>query len=211
MHRNTAIPFSVAIVALTAAGCAFRLPYLAPEYREPIVAIDLALEADKTPADPSTAVKPHITLLQGYIKSSNVHAFTASVAMVMATTELDRLSVRPISGSGLAGAVDPSPALRALQERVTEIFSAYAVDPTDDTSLIVTADGQRPSSDAMHNVLYYVPRASGVNFRPHIMAGAGQSAPAAGFTPMGAAVYQLDRTGLATRTLWTWTGESGAR
>jgi len=212
MHRNNVMLLSAAIAAFTVSGCApFRQPYAAPEYRDPIVAIDVALEADRTPPDPSTAVKPHITLLQGFVKTANIHAFSANVAMVMATTNLERLTVKPISGSGqAAGAVDASPELRRLQERLTEAFSAYAVDPSDDTSIIVTPDGSAISGDAIHAVLHFVPNASGVNYRPHVVAGANQQPPA-GFKPMGAAVYQLDRAGLATKTLWTWTGESGAR
>lgn len=210
MHRHHAFLLSAAIGALTAAGCGSQLPYLAPEYREPIVAIDVALEVDRTPPDPSTAVRPHITLLQGFVRSTNVHTFSANIAMVMATTDLERLTVKPISG-GAAGAVDSSPELRRLQERLVEIFSAYAVDPSDDLSLIVTADGAHPGGAVIQNVLYFVPHASGVNYRPHVVAGVNQQAPPAGFKPMGASVYQLDHAGVATRTLWTWTGESGAR
>jgi len=210
MHRNHAVLLSTAVAALIAAGCGSQLPYLSPEYREPIVPIDVALEADRTPPDLSSAVKPHITLLQGFVRSSNVHTFSANIAMIMATTDLERLTVKPISG-GPAGAVDPSPELRRLQERLVEIFSAYTVDPSEDLSLIVTPDGSHLSNEAIQHVLYFVPHASGVNYRPHLVAGTTQPAPAAGFKPMGASVYQLDHAGVATRTLWTWTGESGAR
>jgi hypothetical protein len=199
MHRNISLTLSAAIVAITVIGCAFRQPYHAPEYRDPIVAIDVALEADRTPPDPSGAVRPYVTLLQGFIKDSNLHAMASSMALVMATTDLERVTV-------------PSWELRRLQERTMEAFAPFAIDPTDDTSLITTPDGSRPGSSTIHNVLCYVPNSTGTNYRPQVVSGGGQAtASAAGFKPAGAAVYQLDRAGIAQKTLWTWPGTMGTR
>lgn len=209
MRRTIAIPLSV-VVALTALGCYPQNMVFAPEPRPNIVAIDVAIEGDRTPSVPSTVVKPHVTVLQGFLNSSDLHAFTASLAMVMATTDFGRVTATMTGAAGAAMMVDPSPELRRLHERVLETFLPFAVDPDTARSYIVTPDGSSITESALQAVGGFVPHASHTSYRPQLVAGTGQSA-AASFKPMGAAVYLLDRAGNAQRTLWTWTGDSGAR
>ena len=186
MRSNTRaiFPLTVAAFGLLGVSCAPK-PVLAPEPRETIVAIDVALEADRTPPDLSTSVKPHVTVLRGFINGSNLHHFTSSVAMVMSTTDLERVN------------------LRRLHERIVDAFAPFAVDHETAQSFIVSPDGTPFPKDTRLSVGHYVPNASGVNYRPQL--------PAATFKPAGISVYQLDGAGTAKRALWTWTGEIGVR
>lgn len=195
MRKNTRaiVPLSVAVLGLAGVSCAPR-PVLAPEPRETIVAIDVALEADRTPPDPSASVKPHVTVLRGFISGSNLHHFTSSVAMVMATTDLERVNIQ------------------RLHERIVDAFAPFAVDHDSAQPFIVSPDGKPFSKDTRLSVAHYVPDASGVNFRPQIAGATGQQpATAATFTPAGISVYQVDSAGTTQRALWRWTGEIGAR
>jgi hypothetical protein len=210
-NRLRIVPLSIVLAAFTAAGCV-PLPYMAPEGdRDMIVPIDVALETDRTPPEQSSSVRPHVTLLQGFIRESNVHVLTANIANIIATSDLDRLTMNAAAGGN--GAIDPSLELRRLQERVAEAFGAYQVDPREGgRSLIATASGTKITSDAMYALINYVPFETGVKFRPHVVAGGNQqTSTVVGFKANGAAVYQLDHLGHAGRTLWTWDGASGTR
>jgi hypothetical protein len=200
--RFVILTWSMTLAAITAIGCSPK-KYFSPDPRDTVVAIDVALEADRTPADPATAVKPHITLLQGVVRGSDLHDFTAAVAMVMATTDLDQLKVAASGAAGQATAVDPSESLRRLHDRMVDAFRPFAVHADMVGAFVVTPAGAGES--ALAGITNYVPHASGVNYRPHV---AGASAI---FKPMGAAMYQLDGAGNAQRVLWTWEGAEGAR
>jgi len=97
----------------------------------------------------------------------------------------------------------------------------FAVDPDSAESFIVTPDGSRMNGQTVDSIEEFVPEWSDVNFRPHVTTSSTQQASARPpesqpfealtFKPAGAPVYQLGPSGAPQRTLWTWTGESGAR
>jgi hypothetical protein len=215
-------------VALSAIGCA-HLPYVLTETRDTIVAVDVALAPDAVLDNLASTGSTHITLVRGFVRSSEVDELSAVVANVMATSKLDAVNLtatgyRTGTWNGVAGTamtVDVSPALRRLEERMVEGFRPFAVNPESAKDFIVTADGARMSDETIRIVERFVPDASGLNFRPHALVGAAQqeavkrleAQPFKAFTfkPAGAAVYQIGRSGTAERLLWTWTGEPGAK
>ena len=217
------------LAALTTVGCA-HLPYVLTENKDTIVAVDVALEPDAVLDNRASTGKTHITLVRGFIRSSEVHLLSAAVANVMATTRFEDFNLTATGYrtgtwngvSGTAMTVDGSPALRRLEERMVDAFRLFAVDDVETAEeFIVTPDGAEMDDDAMRAVERFVPDASGLNFRPHALVGSAQAEAAkklesqqfAPFTfkPAGAAVYQLGRQGTAERLLWSWTGEPGAK
>ena len=213
---------SLLSVALIAIGCA-HLPYVLTQNRDTIVAVDVALEPDATLDSRASTGKTHITLVRGFVRSSEVPELSAVVANVMATTRLDDVSLtatgyRTGTWNGVAGTamtVDLSPALRRLEERMVEGFRPFAVNPETAKEFIVTPDGTPMSDGTIRTVERFVPEASGPNYRPHALAGAaqqeaakrleGQQFAAFTFSPTGAAVHQIGRSGTAERLLWRWT------
>jgi hypothetical protein len=200
--RLAIVTGTVAIATLSAIGCSPK-KYFSPDARDTVVAIDVALEADRAPLDPSTAVKPHITLLQGVVRGSELHDFTAAVAMVMATTDLEQLRIKTAGTPGPATALDPSESLRRLHDRVADAFRPFAV-PADMVGAFVITPAGAPES-GLTSLTNFVPHGSGVNYGPNV------TGAAAAFKPMGAAIYQLDGAGNAQRVLWTWDGSEGAK
>jgi hypothetical protein len=227
-HPSTLAAVCPLLVALTATGCA-ALPYHLTNSRDTIVAIDVALEPDPVLANRAGTGKSHISLVRGFVRSSDLQHVSALVAQVMATTNLEELNLKATgyrTGSwngieGTAMALEDSPALRRLEERMVEAVKQLALNAETAESFIVTPDGSRMTGEAIRAVERFVPDSSGVKFRPHAVVAAGQvetakrleSQPFEPFTfkPVGAVVYQVGRLGVAERMLWSWTGEPGAR
>jgi hypothetical protein len=217
------------VVAAATAGCA-TLPISLADSHDNLVPIEVALEPDPSLDNRANTGKSHIPLARHFIRGSDLHHVSATVAHVMATTKLEALDLRAMgyrTGSwngvtGTAMAIDPSQDLRRLEERMVENLRMFVVvDPETAESYIDTADGSSMRGSTIDAIRRFVPDFSGVNFRPHAMLNPSQAPRAAqleaqAFTPFTfkvttATVYQLDQHGVAQRALWTWTGEGGAR
>src|SRR6187551_1610275 len=108
-----------------AAGCA-HLPYVLTDSRDHIVAIDVALSPDMAVGGRATTQRAPISLVRGFVRSSDVARVSSVVAFVMATTRLQDLTLRATgyqagNWNGLAGTalvLDPNEDLRRLEERM---------------------------------------------------------------------------------------------
>jgi hypothetical protein len=229
-RRITTVPvFTGALLAaFLLAGCA-HLPYVLPDSRDHIVAIDVALSPDMAVAGRATSQRAPITLVRGFVRSSDVARVSSVVAFVMATTRLQDLNLRatgyqPGNWNGVSGTalmLDPSEDLRRLEERMVAATRPFRLTPEDAAEFIMTPDGSRMNGDTIEMVDRFVPDGAGVNYRPHIfVAGAQgdatkraseQPADQISFRSVGAAIYQIGANGVAERVLWSWTGEIGAR
>jgi hypothetical protein len=120
---------------------------------EPLIAIDVLVEPDATMIAAAQAVNarlretypegysldeshaPHITLLQRYVREPDLGRVTAAVAQVLLETDPRTLQMRAIgyeyvvwAGVALTGiAVERSPDLVRLHERITEAVAPFAV------------------------------------------------------------------------------------
>ena len=94
-RRFTTIPvLGCALLAtFLSAGCA-HLPYVLPDSRDHIVAIDIALSPEMAVAGRATTQRGAITLVRGFVRSSDVARVSSAVAFVMATTRLQNLNLR---------------------------------------------------------------------------------------------------------------------
>lgn len=229
-RRVTTIPvFTGALLAIwLSAGCA-HLPYVLSDSRDHIVAIDVALSPDMAVAGRAATQRAPITLVRGFVRSSDVARVSSVVAFVMATTRLQDLNLRATAYqagnwngvSGTALVLDPNEHLRRLEERMVAATRPFRLTPEDAADFIMTPDGSRMHGDTIAIVDRFVPDGAGVNYRPHIFV-AGAQADAAkrasdqpidqiAFRSVGAAIYQIGAQGVAERVLWNWTGEIGAR
>jgi hypothetical protein len=221
--------FTGALLAVSlSAGCA-HLPYVLPESRDHLVAIDVALSPDMAVAGRATSPRAPITLVRGFVRSSDVARVSSVVAFVMATTRLQDLNLRATAYqagnwngmSGTALMLDPTEDLRRLEERMVAATRPFRLTPEHAAEFIMTPDRSRMNGDTIEMVDRFVPDGAGVNYRPHIFV-AGAQADASkraseqpvdqiSFRSVGAAIYQIGPHGVAERVLWSWTGEIGAR
>jgi len=217
------------LAALVVSGCA-PLPYQLNFRRDTLVAIDVALEADVALAGAGSA-RSHMTMVRGFVRSSEVHDVAAAVGTIMGSANLAGLRLRAAGahtetwkgGTATALLVDPSQDLRRLEERMAEALHLFSENPVDATEYIVTPDHAPMDDGAIVAVYNFVPDQSGVNFRPRVFVAPAQvdaakrleNQPAAGdavaIKAVGLSIYQVGRTGTADRVLWNWTGEIGAR
>jgi hypothetical protein len=207
---------------------------------EPLIAIDVLVEPDATMIAAAQAVNarlreaypegysldeshaPHITLLQRYVREPDLGRVTAAVAQVLLETDPRALQMRAIgyeyvvwAGVALTGiAVERSPDLVRLHERITEAVAPFAVSGGTSAAFAQGPGSSAINAETMAYVENFVPKASGANYAPHVTVGVGPESfvrelKAGGLTPFlfgarGVAVYQLGDFGTAQKRLWGW-------
>jgi hypothetical protein len=232
--------FSVVLVCLSditmgALGSAARADPM-----EPLIAIDVLVEPDATMIAAAHAVNarlrevypegysldeshaPHITLLQRYVREPDLGRVTAAVAQVLLETDPRALQMRAIgyeyvvwAGVALTGiAVERSPDLVRLHERITEAVAPFAVSGGTSAAFAQGPGSSAINAETMAYVENFVPKVSGANYAPHVTVGVGPESfgrelNAGGLTPFmfgarGVAVYRLGDFGTAQKRLWGW-------
>ena len=203
-----------------------------------IIAIDVLLQPDQTMISKAGAINarlredykdgysldathsPHVTMVQRYVRARDFDAITAAITKVLATerpTELQLKATRVLyqmwNGVALhAMLVERTPELVRLQQKVVDAVAPFFVSGGTAAAFIDTPEG----ADIVPYVETFVPKASGMNYMPHVTLGVATEAfgkkltaePFAAFTfhPAGVAIYQLGNFGVAAKKLW----ESGA-
>jgi phosphoserine phosphatase len=208
-----------------------------PFEKSPVTAIDILLEPDATmlrysAADNASLLKayprgfaldashrPHITLLQCFVRTADLGQVYAAVGKVLASANVNAMKLEatkryylPAGELGVAGIVaKPSAELLKLQADIIAAVSPF----TEATAPIsaFTAGHENPAMDKMmiDYVSTFVQEAAGEKFNPHVSTGTGPRAdldhllaePFRPFTfsPVGAAVYQLGPYGTAAKKL----------
>ena len=199
-----------ASLAFVAVGCA-HLPYILTETRDTLVGVEVAMQPDAVFEKRAGVLTSRITLLRGFVRGSEVDEFAAVVRHVISTTRFDGLNLTATgyqkTDAGPAIALELSPALRQLEERMVDGFRVFAVRYPDLESaeeFIVTADGIPMSEATIARVERFVPDASGPLFQPHAPV-TKQDASLSNFSfrPAAVAVYQIGSQGRAEKLLWT--------
>jgi hypothetical protein len=203
----------------------------------PVTAIDILLEPDDTMLRHSTADnasllktypkgfpldashRPHITMLQCFVRTADLGNVYTAVGKVLAATNVSAMKLNaskryylPAGGLGVAGIVaEPTAELLKLQADIIGVVAPF----TEATGPIsaFTAGHENPAIDAMiiDYVSTFVQKAAGEKFNPHVSTG---TAPLADldkmlaepftpftFSPAGAAIYQLGPYGTAAKKL----------
>jgi hypothetical protein len=165
---------------------------------------------------------PHITMLQGFVRTADLDRLYAAVERVFAGVNVNAMKLEafkfyyaPTGATGVAGIVaKPTAELLKLQADIIAAAKPFMVD----TGAIgaFTAPHDDPATDAalIDYVSTYVPKMSGDHFNPHVSTGVAPKAyldqmlaePFDPFTfsPAGAAVYQLGPFGTAAKKLKEW-------
>ena len=208
--------------------------------RTPVTAIDVLLEPDATMLQHSEANnarllkvfpkgfaldathRPHITLIQRFVRTADLDKVYAAVGAVFAGANVTGMKLEafkyyyiPSKTVGLAGIVArPTPELLKLQEDVIAAVAPFTVETGTSAAFVTTPDDPVIDPLLIDYVSTFVQKASGEHFNPHVTTGVAPreyldqmlAEPFAPFifSPAGAAVYQLGQFGTAAKKLREW-------
>jgi hypothetical protein len=206
----------------------------------PVTAIDILLEPDTTmlrhaEADNARLLKaypkgfaldathrPHITLIQRFVRSADLDEVYAAAGRVLASANVRGMKLEafkryyiPDQSMGLAGIVaEPTPELVKLQADLIAAVAPFTEETGTSAAFVTTPDDPIINPALIEYVSTFVPKASGDHFNPHVTTGVASreylekmlAEPFESFTfsPAGAAVYQLGQFGTAAKRLEEW-------
>jgi hypothetical protein len=205
-----------------------------------VTAIDILLEPDATmlrhaeannarllEANPKgfaldAAHRPHITLIQRFVRTADLDKVYAAAGKVFAGADVNAMRLEAFKyyyaaagADGVAGiCAKPTPEILKLQADIIAAVAPFTVERGRIGAF--TAPHDDPAIDAalIEYVSTFVPKMSGENFNPHVSTGVaareyldkmlGEPFERFTFSPAGAAVYQLGPFGTAARKLKEW-------
>jgi hypothetical protein len=228
---------SANLVAVALVGV---LAFTAIAQQTPVTAIDILLEPDATMLQHSeannarlrkafpdgfsldAAHRPHITVVQRYVRTKDLDNVYAAVGKVFLSGNVTTFKLEafkyyyiPSKEIGLAGIVArPTPQLLKLQKEVIAAVTPFTVKTGTSAAFVVTPDDPIIDPLLIEYVSTFVPKASGENYNPHVTTGVAPreyldkmlAEPFQPFTfsPAGAAVYQIGQFGTAAKQLKEW-------
>lgn len=163
--------------------------------------------------------RPHVTLVQRFVRTAELEQAYAALQRVFASIDLGRLRLEafknyyiPERDIGLAGIVaKPTPALSQLQQDVIDALAPFTVDSGTSSAFVTTPDDLVMNPALIEYVSAFVPRASGDHFSPHVTTGVAsreflddmleEPFESFEFGLIGASVYQLGQFGTAAKKL----------
>ena len=208
--------------------------------QNPVTAIDILLEPDATMLKHAEAVnarllkvypngfaldathRPHITLIQRFVRTADLDNVYAAVGKVLASANVNGMKLDafkyyyiPDKDIGVSGIVArPTPELIKLQQDVIAAVAQFTVETGTSAAFVTTPDDPVINPALIEYVLAFVPKSSGEHFNPHVTTGVAPrnfldkmlAEPFEKFTfsPTGAAVYQLGQFGTASKKLKEW-------
>jgi hypothetical protein len=172
--------------------------------------------------------RPHVTLLQRFVRTADLDEVYAAVQKVLADLDVPDIRLEayryyyiPSGALGLAGIVArPHPGLVELQRALIEAVAPFSAS-TGPSDAFFTSPGE-PAIEplAIRYVAAFVPHSSGENFKLHVTTGIGPVAYLDGllaepfepfaFSAAGVAVYQLGNFGTARKKLHGFAMRAGA-
>jgi hypothetical protein len=211
-----------------------------PSAQSEVTAIDILLEPDGTMLTYSdannarllavfpkgftldAAHRPHITLIQRFVRTADLDKVYAAAEKVLASANVNAMKLEafkyyyaPAGAFGVAGiCAKPTPEIIKLQADIIAAVKPFTVEtgPID----AFTSAHDDPTTDAalIQYVSTFVPKMSGENFNPHVSTGVAprdyldkmnaEPFQSFVFSPAGAAVYQLGPFGTAAKKLKVW-------
>ncbi len=165
---------------------------------------------------------PHITLVQRFVRTSDLDKLYAAVGKVFASANVTGMKLEafkyyyaPGGAVGVAGiCARPTPGIIKLQADIIAAIAPFTVQTG--TIGAFTAPHDNPATDALmiDYVSTFVPKMTAENYNPHVSTGVAPkeyldqmlAEPFEPFTfsPAGAAVYQLGPFGTASKKLKEW-------
>ncbi|MDH5346137.1 MAG: phosphatase PAP2 family protein, partial [Gammaproteobacteria bacterium] len=202
-----------------------------------VIAIDILLEPDATLLRNAEAVnagflkvypqgfsldashRPHITLIQRYVRTADLDKVYAAAGQVFARTNVTGFKLEavkydylPLGDLGLAAiTANPTAELRKLQSDLIAAVAPFTVKTGDSAAFFTTPDDPMIDSHLIHYVSVFVPEHSGEHFVPHLTVGLAPKShldkllaepfEKYTFSPASAAIYQLGQFGTAAKKL----------
>lgn len=167
---------------------------------------------------------PHITMLQRFVKTSDLPKVYAAADKVIAAAHPTSFKLTAYKydhigeakmGDAIVGVgnilVKPTPELLKLQQELADAIKPFEAPTGTSAAFVTTPQAPTISEDLIHYVSVFVPEHSGSNYVPHVSIGVGtvdflntfSSAPFDEFTfsPAAASVYHLGEYGTAMKKL----------
>jgi hypothetical protein len=205
-----------------------------------ITAIDVLLDPDKTMLDSAkfyndlmrknysgpgsfsldASHTPHVTVLQCFVKSSDLKKVYAAVSKVVKKEQptKDKLTAKgfyyiPVGTLGLAGiTTDTTVKLMRFQAKLIEAVKPFIVEGTN-AAFVQNANGKPITAGTAEYVNGFIPDHSGTKYNPHVTIGLANAdflkelltKPYSKFTfkSSSVSIYQLGDLGTAQKQLWT--------
>ncbi len=165
------------------------------------------------------AHRPHITLLQRFVRTTDLDEIFAAAEQSIACVDVLGLRLEaytyyyiPSGDLGLAGIVaKPNSTLRQLQQDLIDGLARYTVTTGNSDAFVTTPADPVIDPMLIEYVTHFVPASTGEQFSPHVTTGVASrdyldkmlAEPFEPFTfsPAGAACYQLGQYGTAATRL----------
>jgi phosphoglycolate phosphatase-like HAD superfamily hydrolase len=166
------------------------------------------------------AHRPHITLIQRFVRSQDLDQVYAATEKILANVNAMKLDAfkyyySPGGDVGVAGiVVRPTHELLQLQRDIIAAVKPFTVETGAMTAFTAKHDDSALDAILIEYVSTFVPKQTGEHFNPHVSTGVApkdyldkmlaEPFPPFTFSPVGAAVYQLGPFGTAAKMLKEW-------
>jgi hypothetical protein len=172
------------------------------------------------------AHRPHITMLQCFVRTADLPSVSAAAGRVLAAANVAGMKLEafkyyyaPTEALGVAGiCARPTPDLLKLQADIIAAVEPWMVERGPIAAFTASHDDSALDAGLIEYVAKYVPKYAGEHFNPHVSTGAAPkeyldrmlAEPFEPFTfsPAGAAIYQLGPFGTAARKLEEWSSKT---
>ncbi len=175
------------------------------------------------------AHRPHITMIQCFVRTADLDKVNASAHKVLAAANPNAMKLEafkyyyvPSKEIGLAGIVaKPTPELLKLQADIIAVMKPFMVETGPIGAFTAPHDDPALDTFLIQYVSTFVPKQTGEHFSPHVTTGVAlkeyldkmlaEPFEPFSFSPAGAAVYQLGPFGTAAKKLKEWDLKSEAK
>jgi hypothetical protein len=211
-----------------------------PAAQSEIIAIDVLLEPDATMVERAeannarllaayakgfaldAAHRPHITMLQAFVRTADLDKVYAAEEKVFAATDVSAMKLEafkfyyaPTGATGVAGiSAKPTPEILKLQADIIAAATPYRVETGPIGAFTAPHDDPALDAQLIDYVSGFVQKYAGEHFNPHVTTGVApkeyldkmlaEPFESFAFSPAGLAVYQLGPFGTAARKLKEW-------
>jgi hypothetical protein len=200
--------------------------------RKRAAALNARLRADQPTSFAFDAThRPHVTLLQRYVRTEDLQRVVAALERVAAAADAGALAMHAAGiSSGELGTpagtklvsveFERAPAVRALHEAAIAALAPFAQTSGDSRAFFAEPDEAPANAATVAYVEQFVPEHSGEHYAPHMSLGVAGAALVADLEhapaqelelrPEAFAVYQIGDLGTARRVLRRWPLRSAA-
>jgi len=205
-----------------------------------ILAINIALDPDGTMSQHAKAAnakmlkfypqgfalgashKPHLTILQRYVRAENLNHIYAVLTNILASEKFTswnlkatKYNLTPWKNRFLASiAVESNDNLIQLQQKLVHAVAPFTETTGSATAFVKTPEEPAIDQMTINYVTTFVPEQIGTNFNPHITIGVARQGdiktiirePFSSFTfsPVALSIYQIGNFGTARKKLKEW-------